>query len=303
MDIQFSEEKIKELSKKRDNSFMPHKYIFEHLPVILEHEVIDSENPHEELLHWHDEIEIIRIKRGNIHCHVNDSDFLLNPGELCFINLDQMHRVYNTDKAVCDMDVLTIKTEMLSQNQEIFDQFIKPIINNKEFAHIQMDGRNSYAKIISDIFDLLYELITQKPTGYELDVIGYIYMIFRRLYLVYIANDEPLSAYGSDISLQRRMTTYIYEHYSEKITLDNIAAAAGVSRSKCAGLFKTYTQNTPIGFLNSYRLEMSAKLLSTTNDSIALIAQACGFGEQSYYNRMFMREYGCTPLEWRKKSS
>ena len=190
---------------------------------------------------------------------------------------------------------------MLSQNKEIYEKYILPIIRNPDFAHVQMDGRNSYAKLISDIFDELYELVTEKSTGYELDVIAYIYMIFRRLYQVYMSEKDVPVSYSSDVVLQRRMTSYIYEHYSEKISLDDIAGAAGVSRSKCGNLFNKFTQKTPINFLNSYRLEMGGKLLLSSDEPIAIIAQACGIGEQSYFNRMFMKEFGCTPLEWRKK--
>ena len=125
-------------------------------------------------------------------------------------------------------------------------------------------------------------------------------MIFRRLYQIYIGQDEVPVSYTSDISLQRRMNTYIYEHYQEKITLDDIAGAAGVSRSKCAGLFRKYTQKTPVNFLNSYRLEMAARMLTSTDEPVSYIANACGIGEQSYFNRLFMKEFGCTPLEWRK---
>lgn len=303
MDIGFSKKEINVLNKKREALTKPDKYVFKNLPITLEHKMVRSDTNHEELLHWHDEVELIRIKRGNIHCHVNDSDFLLNPGELCFINFNQLHRVYNTNKNVCDMDVLTIKTDILTKNAEIYDKYIKPIVTNKDFAHVQMDGRNSYAKIISDIFDILYEMITEQPDGYELDVIGYVYMLFRRLYLVYISQDEQPVTYVSDITLQRRMSTYIYEHYQDKIKLDDIASAAGVSRSKCTALFKKYTQKTPITFLNSYRLEMSSHLLTNTSQPISQIALSCGFGEQSYFNRMFMREFDCTPLEWRNSKT
>ena len=272
------------------------------LPVKLEQKIVRSEINHEELLHWHDEIEIIRIRKGSIHCHVNDSDVLLNPGELCFINYDTLHRVYNTEDVTGDLDVLTVKTEMLSHNREIYEKYILPIIRNPDFAHVQMDGRNSYAKLISDIFDALYDLIAERPAGYELDVIGYIYMIFRRLYQVYISETDIPVSYNSDIALQRRMTAYIYEHYNEKITLDDIAGAAGVSRSKCGNLFTKFTQKTPVNFLNSYRLEMGSKLLLSSDEPISYIANACGIGEQSYFNRLFMKEFGCTPLEWRKKN-
>ena len=293
MEIAFSGTK-KEINRKGK------RYEFGPLPVVLEQKTVFPEGGHEELLHWHDELEIIRIRSGSIHCHVNGSDQRLNPGELCFINFDTLHRVYNEEQTAGDLDVLTMKADLLAHNKEIYEKYIIPIIHNPDFSHVQMDGRNSYARLISDIFDSLYELAEEKPVGYELDVIGYIFMIFRRLYQIYIGQDEVPVSYTSDISLQRRMNTYIYEHYQEKITLDDIAGAAGVSRSKCAGLFRKYTQKTPVNFLNSYRLEMAARMLASGDEPVSYIANACGIGEQSYFNRLFMKEFGCTPLEWRK---
>lgn len=299
MKIQFTTDEISTLhSAGRELR----RYDFAPLPITLEHKMVDSSDHHEELLHWQDEIELIRIRQGNIHCHVNDSDFLLSPGELCFINYEQLHRVYNTEPVPCDMDVLTVKTSLISQNTAVYEHYIRPIVSNKDFAHVQMDGRNSYARMISDIYDILFDLIVQKPDGYELDVIGYIYLLFRRLYLVYSAQDQLPEPASSDISLQRRMNEFIYENYKSRITLDEIAAAAGVNRSKCAVLFRKYTQKTPIAFLNSYRLEMGSRLLSSTDLPVSAVAQECGYEEQSYFNRMFSREFSCTPLEWRNRT-
>lgn len=67
-------------------------------------------------------------------------------------------------------------------------------------------------------------------------------------------------------------------------------------------LFKKYTQNSPIEFLNLYRLEVSTSFLKNTTDNISTISLNCGFGQQSYYNRLFIREYGITPKEYRKSS-
>lgn len=280
----------------------PVRYDFTPLPVTIEHKLVDRKDRHEELLHWQDEVEIIRIRQGNIHCHVNDSDFLLHPGELCFINYEQLHRVYNTSPTACDMDVLTVKTAILSHNATVYEKYIKPMISNRDFAHVQIDGRGSYAVLISEIFTELFELAKNRPAGYELDVIAYIHMLFRRLYLVYSDQKETFSSVPVDLALQRKMSDFIYENYQRKITLDDIAASAGVNRSKCNALFRKYTQKTPIAFLGSYRLEMGSKLLSQSDESVAFVAQACGFSEQSYFNRQFLKEYGCTPMEYRKKS-
>jgi AraC-like DNA-binding protein len=96
------------------------------------------------------------------------------------------------------------------------------------------------------------------------------------------------------------MVDYIYSHYSENITLDDIAASGNISRSQCAKLFNRYTSLSPINFLNKHRLEISRELLRTTYLPIGEIALSCGFSDQSYFNRLFVKQYGITPFAYRK---
>ncbi|MDO4325060.1 MAG: helix-turn-helix transcriptional regulator [bacterium] len=95
-------------------------------------------------------------------------------------------------------------------------------------------------------------------------------------------------------------TTYQYEHYQDSLTLNEIAASANISRSKCCIIFKRYLQLSPVEFLNKYRLEVSRYLLIHTHSSISQIAISCGFNHLSYFSKLFLREYGCTPTKYRK---
>jgi len=58
-----------------------------------------------------------------------------------------------------------------------------------------------------------------------------------------------------DLLIQRDMVSYIYSHYSESINLEEIAAAGKVCRNKCCQIFRRYLCQSPIDFLNHYRLE------------------------------------------------
>ena len=51
---------------------------------------------------------------------------------------------------------------------------------------------------------------------------------------------------------------------------------------------------------HNYRLQMSAEKLVTTSKQITEIAYACGFGQPSYFNRLFLKEYNMTPNQYRK---
>lgn len=79
----------------------------------------------------------------------------------------------------------------------------------------------------------------------------------------------------------------------------NMRSLCHICRNKCCQIFKRYTNQSPIEFLNQYRLEISRNLLENKELSILEIAQYCGFNHSSYYSKLFYRSYHCTPTEYR----
>ena len=155
-----------------------------------------------------------------------------------------------------------------------------------------------------DVYTLMKELEIlqrEKPVGYEMEEYALIYRILRCLYMAYEYGRQTIpSTYDTNIQIQRNMTSYIHEHYGSKIGLEDIADAGQVSKSTCIRLFQKYTGKSPIDFLNTYRLQMSAEKLVTTSEQITEIAYSCGFGQPSYFNRLFLKEYNMTPNQYRK---
>ena len=72
------------------------------------------------------------------------------------------------------------------------------------------------------------------------------------------------------------MMSYIYQNYRKKLSLQDIAGAGNISRNKCCSLFKQFVNQTPLEFLNSYRLESSIPLLLDTSRSITEVALSVG---------------------------
>ena len=125
-------------------------------------------------------------------------------------------------------------------------------------------------------------------------------MIFRRCEEIPAVSGNALY---EDRQLQRKMVSYIFSHFAERLTLEEIAASGRVSRSKCCLIFKKYLGESPIDFVNSYRLEKSCLELRNTTQSITEIALNCGFNHSSYFTKLFCRKYGCTPSEYRRNAA
>ncbi len=101
--------------------------------------------------------------------------------------------------------------------------------------------------------------------------------------------------------LEKKMITFIYEHFSEKITLTDIARSANINTHTCCDIFKHYLNTSPVAYLNAFRLDMSTKLLKTSKASVQYISYSCGFDSSAYFIKLFKERYGITPIQYRKQ--
>ncbi len=93
----------------------------------------------------------------------------------------------------------------------------------------------------------------------------------------------------------QKMLTYIYEHYAETVTLEDIAGAANISRSEAGRCFNTYIGCSPVDALIQYRLQTARQLLKDTTLTLQEIACSCGFHSVHYFSRQFRKIYGYAP--------
>jgi AraC-like DNA-binding protein len=101
----------------------------------------------------------------------------------------------------------------------------------------------------------------------------------------------------------RAVFEYIGENYANRISLPQMAAVARLSRPQFHTVFKRATGMTLVDYLTQVRLTHAARLLQQTDRSIAEIASAVGFADQSYFDRRFRRHYGRTPRVFRQEAS
>ena len=268
------------------------------LPVFTCHECLDKHKTHSEMSHMHKDIEIVSVLKGSIRCQTEDTPFELKKGDICFINHDHLHALYPTDKNSSHR-ILIIGADLLKNVPAVYEKYIKVFLEDKNFSHVRFEGNNSHAHEIDKYITELETLKKDAEDGYELEMLSILYKIMWHLYNAYVSGPAPAPVDENQL-IQQEMAEFVYEHFNEPITLDDIAASGHISRSQCSKLFKHYTNMSPISFLNHHRLEVSCDMLRTTNESIARIALDCGFSDQSYFNRMFRLQYGCTPLEYRK---
>ncbi|MNC26472.1 HTH-type transcriptional activator Btr [compost metagenome] len=93
---------------------------------------------------------------------------------------------------------------------------------------------------------------------------------------------------------------FIHTHFRDDLTLTQMAEYTDISISHFSSLFKRYTGESLITYINQVRVEKAKELLRNSNDKIYLIAEAVGFSSQPYFIRVFKNVTGMSPNEYRK---
>lgn len=83
-------------------------------------------------------------------------------------------------------------------------------------------------------------------------------------------------------------------------TLDHLAAEVGAGRSVLAERFTRFLAEPPLTYLARWRMQLAARKLQTTNDTVLQIALDVGYESESGFNRAFKREFGGPPARYRK---
>ncbi|WP_422928975.1 helix-turn-helix domain-containing protein [Singulisphaera sp. PoT] len=95
--------------------------------------------------------------------------------------------------------------------------------------------------------------------------------------------------------------THVLRHYADPIEVTTLAALVHISVSQLDRRFKRLYQMTPMQYVLRVRINAACQALSTTDRSIAEIAQACGFYDQSYFTKQFRKHLLQTPTDYRAR--
>ncbi|MCL2833675.1 MAG: PocR ligand-binding domain-containing protein [Treponema sp.] len=99
----------------------------------------------------------------------------------------------------------------------------------------------------------------------------------------------------------RKAEKFIWENYSRKISLEEIAAVSGLSAPYFSTIFKKELGINLCDYLNRLRIDMATSLLAETDTSLAEIAKLCGYDDQSWFSKVFKSRLGISPGKYREQ--
>jgi AraC-like DNA-binding protein len=206
--------------------------------------------------------------------------------------------------ADCIYECFLFDLHGLFRNQELVKKYLRPIYRMQLLPKIRYTEADA-PEILAVIRDLLlpYQQQNQPETTDLHELITY--SCLSRLFTA-ILRDGYYTASEADSLPQSRKTDqvksvleYIETNFSGPLSLEKLAAVVGMNPKYFCRVFSRLTHQSPMDYVNFYRIEQAAYLLSSTALSVTAVAMECGFWESSYFTKVFKKYKGTTPKRHR----
>ena len=246
--------------------------------------------------HFHEDIEIMTIKEGQVAYFVNGKELLLRKGDTIVVNSNQIHYNTTVNGEVAKYVICVLHPSILTNSVAVEMQAIRPIIDNQDLPYLRFRYINERTDSIRDLVlglpDIRHDPFAVTKQFYQ------IWDIIRKQAETLGATEDVVS----DPRMQsfKSMMHFIANNYNKQITLGDIAASGNISKSLCNTLFHQYVGESPINYLMHLRCRKVAEFLRAGKIPMTEIAALTGFRGVSYMSETFRKFFEKSPREYRK---
>ena len=270
------------------------------------HFAMNLTNVAEEPPHYHNEMELVLMLRGDAKYKVHHQDFIVKTGEIVVVDTQDLHYIYESSE---DMIMLQFHVDVAHFSDEY------PNIDVMFFFCEESEGESSQWQHrlhnkIAFLAHHIAEMMILCQNGGNDDMLRdklreFLYIMVDKFQAFFIENKKFHSGHedASPIDLERlyRIMHYMYVNFDKKITLGDIAELEHLSIHYVSHFIKKTSGLSFQNLLNYIRLEQAEKLLNENKYTLTHISEACGFSSAAYFNKCFKSWYGITPAEYRKQ--
>ena len=248
--------------------------------------------------HWHGAVQYCRVLSGRVAFRSAEQTIVVSEGEGIFIR----SKVAHTSAPACpnaSYFCLDLETTLVEHSPALSSKCLS-VFSPKALPSMQLllPSFPAHQNLLSCLEEIQF-LLAQEPENYEVCLYSLLYRLLGDT-LSLPKEQSASSALGVNERLVR-LLSYLHCHFAEPIRLETVAGQIHLSESECCRFFRKATGQHLFSYLRRYRLTQSLALLRQTSMSIAEVAQAVGFGSQSYYTECFKKRFGQTPLQFRKR--
>lgn len=280
---------------------MKHTLLRQRLPGLLVEQVLRDDEYSMDTRHMHSEYEIYYLLEGERYYFIENETIRVNEGMLLFIGKEKIHMTSGVlGKPYYNRMLIQLKEDWLLQ----FFKGLRGITIEKFFGNYRLlDLDEEGQKLVEDLILIIGREAKEKRVGYE-------QMIRLKLgeLLLYSIRSSQLetTAEEEDIRLSAKqqkvneVAEYICNHCQEPISLQRLSEQFFVSKCYLSRIFKEITSFTVNEYVTVQRIKRGRHLLEKTDYSITLVSEMAGFESVTYFEKVFKKQMGLTPLQYRK---
>ncbi|RDV14993.1 AraC family transcriptional regulator [Pontibacter diazotrophicus] len=254
-------------------------------------------------LHYHEEYELNLISNAaGAQRVVGDSIEVIDDLELVLVGSNLPHGWFTHQCQSENINEITIQF-----HRDLFDEkFLRR--NQLSFIRTLLERSSkgiSFSQETKEAFKPRLEQLAKK-SGFDsvLELISILHDLSNSRNMRTLSNStftsEQFSYYSRRIE---KAFEYMQTYYDKDITLADISKVVNMPEVSFSRFIKKRTGKTFVESLNEIRLGHASRMLIDTTETISEISYKCGFNNLSYFNRVFKREKGSTPKEFRQNYS
>lgn len=254
-------------------------------------------------LHWHSEMELIYVRKGNLNVTVWSQTYAAKEGDILILLPHTLHAIEQSGTLAAEYFNILFDFSLLGEKDSdpVYAKYLLPFITHQLEVTIH-EEKNSSLNVLLTPF--LLSLIENRRSSYdthELLVKANLFGIMHHLYQHSVPwNADHLTPFATYHKLKTALY-HVQNSYSHPISIKEVADLCGFSESHFMKLFKELTGVSFTNYLTNYRLELAAEQLrSDARQSVIQVATNCGFNNHSYFTRVFQKKYKMTPTAYRR---
>ena len=251
-------------------------------------------------LHWHEQMEIIYIKKGRGIVTIGAQSFPVEAGMIVPILPGELHAIEGIDGVRMEYENIIFSLSLIDnqvENDWARRNILSPLqMGTLRFPRPIYEGTAMHTEV-SAALDAADDACSRRPDGYSLLVRSSLFRFFFALY-THRSREERAAPSPYEDAI-KQVLLYVQNHFSEPITVSDAASLIDYSDAHFMRVFRRETGFTFGEYLADYRLRYASYLLRERPDSVGSIASLCGFDNFSYFIRRFRRKYGMSPREYR----
>ena len=238
--------------------------------------------------HWHEHIELMYLFEGECDFFCGGRSYPVSEGDLLIINSAEIHS-------------FEVKRNLSFFSILLFPSFFEDI----DFNNVVLSNTVSSDKYVREcISDMRNEYESEEKMS-DMMLKSHAYRLVAYLARNYRAEDaDKLTSLADNARLHRlnNVLEHISTCYHERISTNQLAAMCYLSEAHFCRFFKSDVGKPCTEYINQYRVEKAAVLLTNTEDSVSKIAESVGFDDVNYFSRTFKKFKGVTPSNFRKQT-